>query len=459
MSLSDTICAIGTPPGEGGIGIIRLSGDKAVEIASRVFRTATARTVADFPSHTIHIGELRVPETGQRLDEALVAVMRAPRSYTREDVVEFHCHGSPLVLRLGLETLIRCGARLADPGEFTRRAFLNGRLDLTQAEAVMDLIQARSEEGLRIAVEQLNGRLSGLLEEIREALLRLLVEVEAGIDFTEEGISFLSPEAVREGIHKIQEQLTRLIDSTHDGRILREGICVVLLGRPNVGKSSLLNAIVRTDRAIVTNVPGTTRDVVEEFVNIRGIPVRLMDTAGIREALDVVEQEGVRRSHGALERADAVLVVLDASAPLESEDSRLWELVQGKPAIVVLNKCDLPTRLKERDMAKFGARLVRTSAITGAGVEELQDAIRDVVRQKGCDPMEGVIITHVRHQTALLTAKDALDHVLDSITRQMPAEFIALDLRLAVNAIGDIIGETTVDDVLDRIFSQFCIGK
>jgi tRNA modification GTPase len=459
MSGSDTICAIGTPPGEGGIGIIRLSGDKAIEIASRVFRTTTNRTVADFSTHTIHVGELRIPETDQRLDEVLVAIMRAPHSYTREDVVEFHCHGSPLVLRLGLEVLIRNGARLADPGEFTRRAFLNGRLDLAQAEAVMDLIQARSEEGLRVAVEQLRGRLSNVLEQIREALLRLVVEVEAGIDFTEEGIIFLSPETVREDIHNVQKQLARLIDSMHDGRILREGICVVLLGRPNVGKSSLLNAIVRTDRSIVTNVPGTTRDVVEEFVNIRGIPVRLMDTAGIRESLDTVEREGVRRSHGALERADAVLLVLDASAPMEREDALLWEMARGKPIILVLNKSDLPPRLNEHEVAHFGAKSVKTSAITGGGVEELQDAIRDVVRHKGFDPVEGVVITHVRHQTALLTAKDALDHVLDSITRQMPAECIALDLRLAVNAIGDVIGETSADDVLDRIFSQFCIGK
>src|SRR6266581_7926855 len=251
MSVTDTICAIATPPGEGGIGIIRVSGDKAVEIASKVFLGIQGSRVSDFPSHTLHVGHLRDPDTGERLDEVLVAVMKAPRSYTREDIVEFHCHGSPLVLRLGLEALIRNGARLAEPGEFTKRAFLNGRLDLAQAEAVMDLIHARSETGLKVALEQLRGRLSEELGRIREGLLRLLVEVEAGIDFTEEGITFISPDALANGVEKIQERISQLILTADNGRILREGVTAALLGRPNVGKSSLMNALSRTDRAIV----------------------------------------------------------------------------------------------------------------------------------------------------------------------------------------------------------------
>ena len=458
MSATDTICAIATPPGEGGIGIIRVSGDKAVEIASKVFLGSKGRTVSDFPSHTLHVGELRDPNTGERLDEVLVAVMKAPRTYTREDVVEFHCHGSPLVLRFGLEALIRSGARLAKPGEFTKRAFLNGRLDLAQAEAVMDLIQARSETGIRVALEQLRGRLSEELGQIREGLLRLLVEVEAGIDFTEEGITFISPEALGNGVQKVSERIGHLISTAAEGRIVREGITVVLAGRPNVGKSSLLNALVRADRAIVADLPGTTRDVLEEFVNIRGIPVRLLDTAGLRQSADVIEREGVRRSHEALERADLILAILDASVPLAAEDRPLLAQALEKPSIVVINKSDLPTRWEPSEIGPCSA-VVQTSATSGAGLEDLRDAICAAVLKQGLEATEGVMITHLRHQTALVRAKESLGHVRSSLDQQMPAECIASDLRAAINAIGEIIGETTIEEVLDRIFQEFCVGK
>jgi tRNA modification GTPase len=458
MSATDTICAIGTPPGEGGIGIIRISGDKALEIASKVFLGAKGRTVSDFPSHTLHVGELCDPNTGERLDEVLVAVMKAPRTYTREDIVEFHCHGSPLVLRLGLEAVMRSGARLAKPGEFTKRAFLNGRLDLAQAEAVMDLIQARSETGVRVALEQLRGRLSEELGQIREGLLRLLVEVEAGIDFTEEGITFISPDALGNGVQKVSERIGHLISTAAEGRIVREGITAVLAGRPNVGKSSLLNALVRADRAIVADLPGTTRDVLEEFVNIRGIPVRLLDTAGLRHSLDVVEREGVRRSHEALERADLILAILDRSVPLAAEDRQLLAQAQEKACVVVLNKSDLPPMWEPGEIGPCSS-VVMTSAMSGGGLENLRDAIRAAVLKQGLEAAEGVMITHLRHQTALLEAIKSLDHVRNSLAQQMPPECIALDLRAAINAIGEIIGETTIDEVLDRIFHEFCVGK
>jgi tRNA modification GTPase len=461
MNAGDTICAVATPPGEGGIGIIRLSGEKAIDLASAVFVGSGGRTVRDYKTHTLHHGELRAPDTGERIDEVLVAVMKAPRSYTCEDVVEFHCHGGPLVLRLGLEVLIHSGARLAEPGEFTKRAFLNGRLDLAQAEAVIDLIQARSQTGLRVALEQLRGALSDELGQIREGLTRLLVEIEAGIDFSDEGITFISPQALAAGVGKVAERVEWLIRTAEDGRIVREGVTVALVGRPNVGKSSLLNALARADRAIVTPIPGTTRDVLEEFVNVRGIPVRLQDTAGLREAQDVVEREGVRRTHDALARAELVLAVLDGSAPLDPEDRRTLELLQEKSAVLVVNKADLPPRVEPADLKGFvePRRIVWTSATTGAGLDELRDAIRDTVLRQGLEPSEGVLITHLRHRSALERAKTSLDQALVSIQQHMAAECIAADLRVAINAIGEIIGETTTDDILDRIFKEFCIGK
>jgi len=357
--------------------------------------------------------------------------------------------------------LIRSGARLAEPGEFTKRAFLNGRLDLAQAEAVIDLIQARSQTGLRVALEQLRGALSDELGRIREGLTRLLVEIEAGIDFSDEGITFISPQALAAGVGKVAERVERLIRTAEDGRIVREGVTVALVGRPNVGKSSLLNALARADRAIVTPIPGTTRDVLEEFVNVRGIPVRLQDTAGLREAQDVVEREGVRRTHDALARAELVLAVLDGSAPLDPEDRRTLELLQEKSAVLVVNKADLPPRVEPADLKGFvePRRIVWTSATTGAGLDELRDAIRDTVLTQGLEPSEGVLITHLRHRSALERAKISLDQALVSIQQHMAAECIAADLRVAINAIGEIIGETTTDDILDRIFKEFCIGK
>jgi tRNA modification GTPase len=460
MNAGDTICAIATPPGEGGIGILRLSGEKAVEIASRVFTGAGGRTVRDFTTHTLHHGELREPG-GARLDEVLVAFMKAPRSYTGEDVVEFHCHGGPLVLRLGLEALIRSGARLAEPGEFTKRAFLNGRLDLAQAEAVMDLISARTQTGLRVALEQLRGALSEELGRLREGLVRLLVEVEAGIDFSDEDITFISAQDLADGVTGVRDRIAQLIRSAEEGRIVREGVTAVLAGRPNVGKSSLLNALAKADRAIVTPIPGTTRDVLEEFVNVRGIPVRLLDTAGLCETVDVVEREGVRRSHDALARAELVLAVLDGSEPFTDEDRRLLAQVRDRAAVLVVNKADRPPRLEPARLKGLAgeARLVWTSATAGAGLDELRDAIRDAVLKQGLEPSEGVVITHLRHRGALERAAASLAQVLLSVERRMAAEFVAVDLRAAVNAIGEIIGETTTDDILDRIFREFCIGK
>lgn len=463
MNAGDTICAIATPAGEGGIGILRLSGDQALDIASRVFAGDAGRTVHDYLTHTLHHGELRAPD-GARIDDVLVAVMKAPRSYTCEDVVELHCHGGPLILRLGLEALLLSGARLAEPGEFTKRAFLNGRLDLAQAEAVMDLIAARTEAGLRVALEHLRGALSEELRRLREGLVRLLVEVEAGIDFSDENITFISVDSITHGVTASRDRIAQLIRTEKDGRIVRDGVTAALVGRPNVGKSSLMNALAQADRAIVTAIPGTTRDVLEEFIAVRGIPVRLLDTAGLRTTVDVVEREGVRRSYDALARADLVLAVLDGSAPLSEEDRRLLESAQGKAAILVVNKSDRPAGLDPAQLQEIaeGACIVRTSATTGAGLDDLRDAIRDAVLTQGAqglEPSEGVMITHLRHRGALERAQAALEQVLRSVEGEMAAECVAADLRGAVNALGEIIGATTTDDILDRIFKEFCIGK
>jgi len=460
MNASDTICAIATPPGEGGIGILRLSGDKALDIASLVFADTARRPVRDYLTHTLHHGELCAPD-GRRIDDVLLAVMKAPRSYTGDDVVEFHCHGGPLILRLGLEALLQSGARLAEPGEFTKRAFLSGRLDLAQAEAVMDLITARTEAGLRVALEQLRGALSEELGRLRDGLVRLLVEVEAGIDFSDEDITFISAQGLTSGVMAARDRIAQLIRTAEDGRILREGVTVALVGRPNVGKSSLMNALAKADRAIVTAIPGTTRDVLEELVNVRGVPVRLLDTAGLRETLDVVEREGVRRSHDALARAELVLAVLDGSEPFCEEDRRLLESAKGKATVVVVNKSDQPTGLDLRTLPGITekTRLVHTSAMTGAGLDDLRDAIRDAVLTQGLESREGLFITHLRHRGALERAETALDQVLRSIECGMAAECVAADLRGAVNALGEIIGATTTDDILARIFKEFCIGK
>jgi tRNA modification GTPase len=473
--MEDTICAIATPSGEGGIGIIRVSGEKAIEIASGVVRLRSGRSLSDVPSHTLcHAdivsalseGPLRPGSGSTSIDEALAVVMRGPHSYTAEDVVEIHCHGGPFVLQSLCEALVSAGARLAQPGEFTKRAFLNGKLDLTQAEAVLDTIRAKTATSLRLAQEQLRGSLSKEVHRIRERLIHLLAHVEAAIDFTEEGITFIHERELLQGVESILEELSRLVESYQEGRILREGITAAIVGRPNVGKSSLLNALLRTDRAIVTPIPGTTRDVLEETLNIRGVPVRLLDTAGLRDTTDLVEQEGVRRTRSAIEQADLLLVLLDGSGPLEPEDRAL--LASGrdkdKKVALVINKSDLPIGISPEDLqalrqAVTAEATVRISARTGAGLDDLRDTIRNLVLRPEFEPGEAAVVTALRHRTGLVKAIEALNGSLESITCRLSSEFVALDLRGALDALGEITGVTTTDDILEYVFGQFCIGK
>ncbi|HAS54123.1 MAG: tRNA uridine-5-carboxymethylaminomethyl(34) synthesis GTPase MnmE [Nitrospirae bacterium GWC2_57_13] len=456
MLEKDTICAVSTPPGEGGIGIIRISGPEAVVIAQKIFRARIEKTVAGAASHSIRYGHVVDLETSDVVDEVLLTVMRAPATYTKEDIVEINCHGGTLPLSRTLKLLLRAGARQAEPGEFTKRAFLNGRIDLAQAEAVMDIIHARTELSHRAANEQLLGGLSGEVTDLRDRLLSLLAAVEAGIDFPEEDIETGTGKPLSQEIEEVGSGIERLLESFTFGRIVREGFGTAIVGRPNVGKSSLLNALLRQDRAIVTDVPGTTRDVIEEFLNIDGVPIRIIDTAGIRETHDMVEQEGVRRSIAAIEKADIVLVVLDRSAPLHEGDRKVLEQVRAKRSILVLNKADLPRSI---DLPDSDERCIDVSCRTGEGLDELRKAISETVREGAGTAGEHAWAVNQRHRTALEQAQSGIEKALGAARAQMSPEFIALDLRASLDSLGLIIGATYTEDILERIFNDFCIGK
>ena len=455
MQEQDTICAVSTPPGEGGIGIIRVSGKEAIPIASGIFRPAAESGPALGASHTLRFGHVIDPATGELVDEALVSVMRARATYTREDVVEINCHGGMVPLWRTIELLVAAGARQAEPGEFTKRAFLNGRIDLAQAEAVMDIIRAKTDLALRAANEQLQGGLSAEISTLRDRLISILASVEAGIDFPED-VESEAGKKLGDEVSRVLDGIDGLLSSASFGRILRDGFATAIVGRPNVGKSSLLNALLRQDRAIVTAVPGTTRDVLEEYVNVAGVPLRILDTAGIRHSHDVVEQEGVRRSLEAMGSADIVLVVLDGSQELTSEDRLVLDKVSGKNAIAVINKSDLPQKLEANGQP---AARVAVSCRTGAGLEDLRRSIAEMVKKGTVTSREHAWAVNQRHKTALEQTKESLQKALETSSSGLSPEFIAVDLRGALDSLGLIIGATHTEDILERIFSDFCIGK
>lgn len=456
MSEQDTICAISTPLGEGGIGIIRLSGKDAVAVAQKVFRPRRKSALDTRASHYIRYGHVVDPDTGEVVDEVLVTVMRGPATYTREDVVEINCHAGPMALRKTLGLLIKSGARQAEPGEFTKRAFLNGRIDLTQAEAVMDLIHAKTELSLRAANEQLNGGLSVEIGRIRERLISLVASVEAGIDFPEEDIETMPDKSAADDLEGLIGEIDRLVSGFEYGRVMREGIAAAIVGRPNVGKSSLLNALLEQDRAIVTEIPGTTRDVIEEYLNISGAAIRIIDTAGIRSTADIVEREGVRRSLAAAKNADMVLLVLDGSEPLHDGDRAILAETRGKSVISVINKSDLPRRMEPLDEQM---PQVRVSCLTGSGIAELKRTIFGVIEQ-GCVFSSGhAWAVNQRHKAALEQARGFLERARESLFSGMSPEFASVDMRDALDCLGIVIGATYTEDILDRIFGSFCIGK
>lgn len=452
----DTICAVSTPPGEGGIGIIRISGRDAIAIASRIFKPRKDRLLDSAATHSLHYGHVVDPVTGETVDETLVSMMRAPATYTREDVVEINCHGGMMPLRRTMALLIAAGARQAGPGEFTKRAFLNNRIDLAQAEAVMDIIASKTDLSLRAASEQLSGGLSAEISFLRGQLLSLTASVEAGIDFPEEELKTESGKPLVDDMLQAIAGVDKLLSSYTYGRILRDGFAAAIVGRPNVGKSSLLNALLKQERAIVSEIPGTTRDVLEEYLNISGVPVRIADTAGIRHSHDVVEKEGVRRSLVAIASADIVLVMLDGSQPLTPEDQRVLNEVKAKNVIVVVNKSDLPEKIGRLDPSPA---LVSVSCRTGKGLDGLRAAIADCVTRASVGPREHAWAVNQRHQTALEQTKESLQRALESIRSGLSPEFFALDLRGALDSLGLIVGATYTEDILDRIFSEFCIGK
>jgi len=454
FDLNDTIAAIATPVGEGGIAVVRLSGPQSLSIADASFRPAgkTSPAPSAAPTHTIHFG--KIVRQGRVLDEVLLAVMRAPRSFTRQDVVEITCHGGLLPAKLVLDTLLENGARLAAPGEFTRRAFLNGRIDLAQAEAVADLIHSRTELALAAANEQLAGKLSQRINLLRDDLMKTLAHIEAHIDFPDEDIA---PDARKELIGRLQAGVAftdQLLRTANEGRILRRGIRAAIIGRPNVGKSSLLNQLLGHDRAIVSRIPGTTRDTIEETANVRGIPVIFIDTAGLREASDEIELEGIRRSRGALANAELILHVLDAAEPLTAADEKLLSEFAQKKRLLIRNKIDLPVRLQ----LPPGILALDVCCLTGKGIEEVKDAIKEKVWAGEIQAGMWQVMINARHQDALQRARAGIERTVTALQDGLGLELAALDLRIAANAVGEIVGKTTTDDLLDAIFSQFCIG-
>ncbi|MGT2716699.1 tRNA uridine-5-carboxymethylaminomethyl(34) synthesis GTPase MnmE [Streptococcus respiraculi] len=451
----DTIAAISTPLGEGAIGIVRLSGNQAIEIANRVFKE---KNLADVASHTIHYGHILDPLADIVVDEVMVSVMKAPKTFTRENIVEINTHGGIAVTNEILQLVIRQGARLAEPGEFTKRAFLNGRVDLTQAEAVMDIIRAKTDKAMHQAVRQLDGSLSTLINNTRQEILNTLAQVEVNIDYPEyDDVEEATTELVREKTMEFQALLERLLKTARRGKILREGIATAIIGRPNVGKSSLLNNLLREDKAIVTDIEGTTRDIIEEYVNINGVPLKLIDTAGIRETDDVVERIGVERSKKALEEADLVLLVLNASEPLTPQDRQLLAISQESNRIILLNKTDLPMQIEQDQLP---SDIIAISVLHNQNIDQIEERINQLFFENaGLVEQDATYLSNARHISLIEQAVEALQAVNDGLEMGMPVDLLQVDLTRCWQILGEITGDAAPDELITQLFSQFCLGK
>ncbi|PGR81220.1 tRNA uridine-5-carboxymethylaminomethyl(34) synthesis GTPase MnmE [Bacillus thuringiensis] len=455
----DTIAAISTALGEGAIAIVRVSGDDAVEKVDRIFK---GKDLTEISSHTIHYGHIVDLDTNQVIEEVMVSIMRAPRTFTRENIVEINCHGGLVSVNKVLQLILAQGVRLAEPGEFTKRAFLNGRIDLSQAEAVMDLIRAKTDRAMNVAINQMEGRLSKLIGRLRQEILETLAHVEVNIDYPEyDDVEEMTHNILIEKATHVRSEIEKILETSKQGKILREGIATAIIGRPNVGKSSLLNSLVQEKKAIVTDIAGTTRDVIEEYVNVRGVPLKLIDTAGIRETEDVVERIGVERSKEMMSQADLVLVVVNYSEALTNEDEDLFHAVQGKDFIVIVNKTDLPQAIDMERVTELaeGNRVITTSLIEEQGIDELEKAIADLFFEGTIDSTDMTYVSNARHIGLLTQAGQTIGDAIEAIENGVPIDMVQIDLTRTWEILGEITGDTVHESLIDQLFSQFCLGK
>ncbi|PLS15789.1 tRNA uridine-5-carboxymethylaminomethyl(34) synthesis GTPase MnmE [Bacillus sp. M6-12] len=456
----DTIAAISTPMGEGAIAIVRLSGDEAIDIADKIYKGF--KSLKQAASHTIQYGHLVNPKTGETVEEVMVSVMKGPKTFTRENVIEINCHGGLVSVNRVLQLVLANGARLAEPGEFTKRAFLNGRIDLSQAEAVMDLIRAKTDRAMNVALGQMEGRLSRLIRKLRQEILETLAHVEVNIDYPEyDDVEEMTHQMFIEKAASVKKELEHLLRTSEQGKILREGLSTVIIGRPNVGKSSLLNSLVHENKAIVTDIPGTTRDVIEEYVNVRGVPLRLLDTAGIRETEDIVERIGVERSRAVLKEADLILLVLNYSDELTEEDLNLFKAVEGMDVIVIVNKTDLPKKIDLNHVHEAAKqhKVVTTSLLEDQGVDQLEEAISSLFFAGSLEAGDMTYVSNSRHIALLGQAKQAIDDAVEAIEMGTPIDLVQIDFTRAWELLGEIIGDSVHESLIDQLFSQFCLGK
>lgn len=453
----DTIAAISTPRGEGGIGIVRLSGDESLGILSKIFKPKSKKDVKEIKSYTINYGHIYDGE--ELIDEVLVSVMKAPNTYTREDIVEINCHGGYLITQKVLELVLKNGAKIAEPGEFTRRAFLNGRLDLTQAEAVIDLIHGKTDKSISLSLNNLRGDLRDQINHLKKILLDVAAHVNVVLDYPEEGVDEPIPEHLIIELHNVKDTITKLVESYDKGKMIKEGIKTAIVGKPNVGKSSLLNSILREERAIVTSIAGTTRDTIEEIINIKGIPLIMVDTAGIRKTQDEVENIGVQKSKKMLKEADLVLFVLDSSRDFSDEDREIYDSIQSEKVIGILNKIDMEKKLDITNLTKV-KKWIEISALENIGIDTLENEIYNFILSENIeDSSEKLIITNIRHKSALEKTKKSIENIFETIDMGYPMDLIAVDLNDALDSLSEVTGEISSEDLLDHIFSNFCVGK
>ena len=456
----DTITSISTPMGEGAIGIVRLSGPEAVEIGDKLYKGK--KKLKDVPSHTINYGHIIDPETDEVVEEVMISVLRAPKTFTREDIIEINCHGGILTINHILELTMTHGARMAEPGEYTKRAFLNGRIDLSQAEAVMDFIRSKTDRASKVAMNQIEGRLSDLIKRQRQSILEILAQVEVNIDYPEyDDVEDATTEFLLAQSKKIKNEIDQLLETGTQGKIMREGLSTVIVGKPNVGKSSMLNNLIQDNKAIVTEVAGTTRDVLEEYVNVRGVPLRLVDTAGIRDTEDIVEKIGVERSRKALSEADLILFVLNNNEPLTDEDRTLYEVIKNEDAIVIVNKTDLERRLDIEEVKTMigNTPLIQTSMLKQEGIDELELQIRDLFFGGEVQNQDMTYVSNSRHISLLKQARQTIQDAIDAAEAGIPMDMVQIDLTRTWEILGEIIGESASDELINQLFSQFCLGK